>query len=297
MYKIPSLALLTLLSLTTPADALIERKLSYTSGGGGSCATLTSQEFHLDAANTSSWDTGGTSWDNLISSPASGASQTDYDWYLGTTSGSDTSDPTHTGTAGTAGAYWDMVSGDVDTFASELGATSNSWMDGMAESTGGDWTIAFAVRFDTVASAYNLWSNGRGGSSFEYGMEIRTSGTTLQINARCTTNASASVSPTLAIDTDYVIIVSHDNSANELDVWVNGTRYDSTLTLPGTCNPSRPPSIGTKETTNSPMDGHLYGVKAYDEFFDSDDKANQVLHEFETETNIDIDGSGTTGDC
>ena len=60
----------------------------------------------LDATVAESYNGLGQTWSNLVVSPADGTSQTDYDFYLGGTSGSDATDPIFTGTPGDSGAYF-----------------------------------------------------------------------------------------------------------------------------------------------------------------------------------------------
>jgi hypothetical protein len=72
-------------------------------------------EFYLDASVAASVDVANQLWKNLVSSPASGAAQTDYDFQLGanTTSG-DSDEPLHVGTptSGHPFAYWNAANGD-----------------------------------------------------------------------------------------------------------------------------------------------------------------------------------------
>lgn len=70
--------------------------------------------FELDAGNSSSYSGSGQTWANIVTSPADGSAQTDYDFYRGITGSSQSSDPTFNGSAGanTSAEYWSFDGGD-----------------------------------------------------------------------------------------------------------------------------------------------------------------------------------------
>ena len=82
--------------------------------GGGAAASETPEAFpaglvfNRDAANALSYPGTGQLFKNLLAEPADGEAQGVYDMYLGTTSASQSSDPTFTGPAGgkTSSTYW-----------------------------------------------------------------------------------------------------------------------------------------------------------------------------------------------
>lgn len=76
---------------------------------GGAAALPSSTCFDLDATNATSTGTAN-EWKNVITSPNDGASQTDYDFYLGTSSASDGAEPTLTGTGDAK--YFNLDGGD-----------------------------------------------------------------------------------------------------------------------------------------------------------------------------------------
>jgi hypothetical protein len=90
-------------------------------------------EFYLDASVAASVDVANQLWKNLVSSPASGASQTDYDFQLGanTTSG-DSDEPLHVGTpmSGHPFAYWNMGGDDYFTLPSNTSFVNSIHKDG-----------------------------------------------------------------------------------------------------------------------------------------------------------------------
>lgn len=74
--------------------------------------------FEHDAGLLASYAGGGAQkWADIVTSPADGSAQTDYDFYLGTTSGATGSDPTFHGTPGnnSASEYWSFDGGDLFT--------------------------------------------------------------------------------------------------------------------------------------------------------------------------------------
>ena len=78
-------------------------------GGGGVVGSLSdvvdSAVFDIDATQSASYGGTGTTWSNLVASPADGAAQSAYDFQLG--DGADSSTyPTFTGTVGDAAAYF-----------------------------------------------------------------------------------------------------------------------------------------------------------------------------------------------
>jgi hypothetical protein len=85
-------------------------------------------EFYLDASVAASVDVANQLWKNLVSSPASGAAQTDYDFQMGddtTSGGSD--EPLHVGTptSGHPFAYWNMGGDDFFRIPSETTFTKS----------------------------------------------------------------------------------------------------------------------------------------------------------------------------
>ncbi len=66
----------------------------------------------LDATLTGSYPGSGQTWYNLEPTPADSAAQSDYDFWLGETSSATTDDPTFTGSADSASAYFSLDGGD-----------------------------------------------------------------------------------------------------------------------------------------------------------------------------------------
>lgn len=63
------------------------------SGDGSLADILSGVVFDLDTSKTSSYSGAGQTWSNLVTAPADGSAQTDYDVWLGRTSGVSTDDP------------------------------------------------------------------------------------------------------------------------------------------------------------------------------------------------------------
>lgn len=291
------------LSAFNPAEVygVVAGGQTIASGGGSSCATLSNEEFHLSAANTSSWDTGDTSWFNLTASPFSGASQSDYDFFLGTDATSETEDPTFTGTPGSAGAYFDFTRADGEYMELELGSTSTTFLKNLHQASNTqDWTLAVAIQSGISSSGqYYTFTNGFGSTSIQYGFQYHYRGNDTgraQFKNDSDTE-TATTSNTVAENDDAVFILSYDVSENTLTIWMDDqTPEDFTVDPTNSDDPVLTPTIGGMGDGNNTFEGRIYGVKMYGEYMD-DDKANQIIHDFEVEHNIDFDGSTTIGDC
>lgn len=121
--------------------------LAVFSGGGNKPV------WRLDAGDSSSYSSGQT-WSNLVIAPTyTGASQTDYDFYLGATSGSESSDPTHNGTPGnkSSSEYFNPASGEFFTIAAGNDGFINSLHKNSAK-----FTLMFALKTKTTFSTLRL---------------------------------------------------------------------------------------------------------------------------------------------
>lgn len=99
----------------------------------------------LDATIADSF-TSGQTWANLIASPADSAAQADYDFHLGANNTATTDDPTFTGTAGNAAAYFSHDGGDYFT-AKTFSAAPTLYNMHKSGTSGQQWWVAIAGRF------------------------------------------------------------------------------------------------------------------------------------------------------
>lgn len=179
----------------------------------------------LDATISASYGGSGQTWANLIASPADGAAQTDYDFFLGADGDVSTDDPTFTGTAGSNTAYWAMDGGDDWHSVVETNPPLMNIMH--RTSSGSNFWIAAAFRF-ADGGFQMVFSNM--GPIFVNGVEIfvseTQSGNGVRVNiARSGTFINNNFATGDLVDgTDYLLIVSGDTaSTDDLRVWLNTT--------------------------------------------------------------------------
>ena len=120
----------------------------------------------LDATIEASY-TSGQTWANLISSPADGAGQTDYDFFLGKDGSASTDDPTHTGTVGDPAAYFALDGGD--NFTAKVFSSIVPTIWDMHKTTSSGWWIAIA--FQTPSGGKRGFFGG-GGANGNSGLTI-----------------------------------------------------------------------------------------------------------------------------
>ena len=193
----------------------------------------------LDATCLDSYGGSGQTWSNLIASPADGAAQADYDFYLGADGSASTDDPTFTGTAGDTAAYFAM-DGSNDFFTIKGGNTS--FINAMHKTTGGSsWWVAFIGYIDSTAA------NGQGniagttaGYSLGPGINIRHNTRTANRKMIASINGDTGAdtfvgTDTLAEDSYYFAVMSFDAATGNLRSYLNTlTAETDTLSLNAT---------------------------------------------------------------
>lgn len=135
----------------------------------------------LDATKSASYGGSGQTWANLVTSPADGASQTDYDWFLGADGNSGSDDPTFTGTAGDSAAYFLMDGGD-----HFVQKTNTTLINRLQADNGQDWwfLIGFHWPAAITAQAPVIWDTGNLGTDIGFEIFIGASGNGPSIRTR-----------------------------------------------------------------------------------------------------------------
>lgn len=204
----------------------------------------------LDATVAVSYGGSGETWANLIATPADGAAQTGYDFYLGLAATTDGAEPSFTGTAGDAAAYFACDGGDYFTIKNIANAPTLA--KAHRSDVNGTW-IAFAWRSPASPAGYVRM----------LGSELLGPGITLRYDNLelfdCTAGNGTSVSllasdvASVSADTDYLIIVSWDGtgSTDNARIWINQTTATATT------------SVALQTSTVDNTDGFLVGACLY----------------------------------
>jgi hypothetical protein len=182
-------------------------------------AVLPSTVADLDATMVGSYAGTGTTWSNLVAVPADGSAQTAYNFSRGdgTTA---TTYPTFTGTAGHAAAYFAMDGGDYFRLAS---GTNTTFLQNLTKTTGGaDFWLGFALRGADWSGVQRLFNSGVDSAPAGW-CSVYANGGTIFLAQRGTAAASVSSGVTLAINTDYLILISHSHASNRTRFWINTT--------------------------------------------------------------------------
>lgn len=200
----------------------------------------------VDATVSDSYGGSGQTWANIETTPADSASQTDYDWFLGTDGTSDTTDPTFTGTAGDSGAYFNYDGGDFNNLAS--GANTTLLTNLHKASAGNAWTHIMCIR--TPAAGFTLSNSilanmGAGASRRGIRYYIDSSGNIGFQTRGTSSNVTTNITTTLAADTDYMIAVGYDHDNTDIVYAVNSKTISTTNhTATGTDDASNPTRFG-----------------------------------------------------
>lgn len=229
----------------------------------------------LDATMTESYSGSGETWSNMIVTPADGASQTDYDFWLGVDGDTDGDEPTFTGSADDPAAYFSVGGDDFFNGKSVLGPTT---IRNMHKKTGGtnQWWCAVAFKRGSDVGG-TPW--GRGWTGNAQGIYPFTSATNISLYqdyTSATTNQSFSFNPDTS---DYLMIISADMEAttNNVRRWINtttATTYSKTWASAST-DPTYALRIGaTVDSTNGlrsalPASSRIYHFSCGNAYLDN----------------------------
>lgn len=238
---------------------------------------IASAQFDLDATSTDSWGGSGT-WNSLINA-------SDYPLQLGTSSGSDTADPTFNGTVDDKDAYWSFDGGDV---FRQL--TNTAFLNNLHKTTGGTpWWIAMPLFIPSALTGAEVrWFNtkvtGRGiyltmqlQSAANPAVVLYQEGDTAEVNY-----ASNTSGVNLTRNAENIVIVSSDGSS--LKMWINSdtANVDTTLAFNATAtNPEYNLTLANNifNSRGMPAGMRLYGVSAGNELL-TDAKAKAINDEY-----------------
>lgn len=173
----------------------------------------------LDATISDSYGGSGQTWANLIASPADGAAQTGYDFFLGADGSSSTDDPAFTGSAGDSAAFFAMDGGD--RFKSKAITNTVAMKNAHRTDVSGTW-VAMAM---LPKSAAHWWGNNHSGGT----AGVRLTGSTGNLSTFFESNGSTLLTLSNIIDhdnnTDVLFILSWDGTSttNNMRLWINST--------------------------------------------------------------------------
>jgi len=142
---------------------MLNRFIGIVSSSQGGGLVTRGAVFYLDAGVSASYSGSGTTWANLITSPADSSAQTDNDFKTGDGSTSSTY-PTFNGPVGSHAAYWSFDGGD--NFRLKSG-TNTTFMNSLSKN-GATFTAWAVVRFASIGGDvnYRVMTNGSGASTW-----------------------------------------------------------------------------------------------------------------------------------
>jgi len=193
--------------------------ISGPSGDGSLSDVVASTVFDLDATQSASYGGSGQTWANLATAPADSSAQTDYDVFLGNTSSPSSDDPTFTGSAGSAAAYWLLDGGD--SFRKQTANTT--FLKNLHKTTGGQDFWALMACQIPAASGQAFWGNH---TSTTAGIHSETTATKIRLIQRGTSDVLVTSATSYVASTNSIFIVSHSHSTNQTRIWVNSRTAD-----------------------------------------------------------------------
>lgn len=242
--------------------------------GGGGASYLDSVVASVCCDLDGAFYTSGQTWENQIESPADGAAQTDYDFYLGADGSASTDDPTFDTDKFTfdGGDHFQIVSGNTPLL--------DDWHH---NASGSDWWIAMAFQLNSVTGQQFLFATNYGAVAAD-GAHIRANGTDVRLvlNDDGTIDNQVIESAALSTGTDYLLIVSADKSTGSVRSWLNTTTASShTYTFQTAGSASHAAARIGKDTNNTnPIanGGIAYHFSAGNEYLDNTKAAAIFAH-------------------
>lgn len=180
---------------------------------------LSSCEFDMDATIAASYSGSGEDFDNYEASPASGASQSDYDLFLGATSTpAEGDEPTFNGSAGDSAAYFSFDGGD---FFKAQGANTQFLEDIHDTVESQDFTMVMPLYY--VSGNEILMTNRLGGgANIGVMMYILAATDSLYFTQRgAIGNATDNSTATLNVNAVNFVALGYDHDAEEVTFWIN----------------------------------------------------------------------------
>jgi hypothetical protein len=212
------------------ADAVTSAIASHTPLG----SIVASCVFDLDATSTDSYDGTSQTFANIEPTPADGAAQTDYDFWLGNSVTATTNDPTFNGTAGYQDAYFSFDGGDYF-----LGKTLTTFISGLNLSASGhDFTYVFVGYVPNCVSQTGIFQTGGSGSTSNgVRLDILTN-EVLRPRMRGDTAAVTQNTVTLPQTTPFVVSIAYQDSDTKLYGAVNNRTQSSWTYTKNACTTS-----------------------------------------------------------
>lgn len=258
------------------------------SGGGGLQPLVPSTCYVVEASNAASYPGSGTTWANVVDTPADGNAKTLYDVQRGNGSTS-TGFPTFNGTAGVPGAYFSNDGGD---HFSSIANPTPGFLGGIQRTdTTGFW-IAIAWRFMSDATN-RLFYNSSVNS--DYGFNLSATTSVLQF----TRFRDASIQGTNLINsggsfvnsTNYLVIVSMNAARTNFRFWKNSRTAANTAPAdawtPVTSNATNRLILGSSQNLVGPDPSGVryYGYAGGNDYID-DTAAGHIFDYFNASTGI-----------
>lgn len=181
----------------------------------------------LDATQSESYSGSGQTWSNLVTSPSDSSSQISNDFYLGADGNADSTDPTFTGSAGDAGAYFALDGGD---WLAAKDLSSSTTLKSLGKTTTSFWVaIAFQTPSSLVSST-GIWGGGFQNADEGFTANYTAAGAARLFQFYGSGTTFTTLTPTIGTSTDYLWIVSVDMSAttNNVRSWINTTTKEET---------------------------------------------------------------------
>lgn len=230
----------------------------HSSGGGVDVldSVISSVCCDLDATISASYGGSGQTWANLIASPADGAAQTDYDFFLGADGDSSTDDPA-----------FNVDTFDLDGTDVFVGKITNTpTLAGLSRTDGTNvWWIATVTHIAALLSA-DFFFEVRNGTTFGNQILIRTKDNTgtLRVAQRGSATVNVDFAGVLTADTDHLIIVSADVPNNNIRLWVNTTT--KTTASPAFNTSTADATFAASLAGRNPSGNHLPNGSKYKHF-------------------------------
>ena len=264
------------------ATVIDSYRYSAPNGGDGSLKdVISSAVIDLDATVSTSYSGSGTTWANLVTSPADGSAQTAYDFYTGNGATS-TTYPTFNGSAGSSAAYWSFDGGDY--FRKKDGAIT-SFLQNMHNYSvaGKGFWAAWTGNIPTPASVSSMFATSDSTSEGCL-LQILTSTGNARIRRRHSGGGSSMDSTTSATGSNKIVVVSFNNETGAYRFWINSTTVTSsgTNTTLSTASSVGVPVIAAETDFGGalPNTSRLYSFAMGNEFLD-DTKAAAIINALE----------------
>ncbi len=228
IMKLSSL-LIAFVLLTTAANANLPADIgimaSIRTASGCSTFGISSELFEVDATCSSSYGGSGTTWSNLVASPADGSSQSAYNFTL-------EASPTFTGSAGSSAAYFAM--GGTNYF--EISGGNTAALGNIHKTTGGQ-PVTMCIAFQTPSSiaAVNLMgTEGSGGSGTGWSMRVQSATALRNVHVVGSTGSNTTYTTTFSASTNYLVCIAVDFTGASIKFANNANSFTGATLTHGT---------------------------------------------------------------